>query len=588
MTTREWLHFSKWALGLGMLTFSVVACGGGGGPTSTPPPPTQPTTCGGVPATSNPPGGGGTPTQIQIDPNTYGTGNISRWTAVAFSQNNPGDPADQEILDIAPDLVPRGFGKWDRGGLLPTDYNFAYPAAAEAEGVTFIGGTTATVLFSDEPNFQQVVSCDASGQPVFHSDGGFYRGALASPLYQQYLIGIGEVQIDGGVDGVFFDEVDASYEGANFDGDEGFDDADVADFGGFLCAKYPNLTPAQWAQQYLITSADNLNCSLSAAQRGRGFHYRQYLARNGWTGNPLTPANPLAAEWGTIPPYTWPTTAHNTFVETYPYLVYWQNVVVALRNYARQKYNKEIYVTANGPFHFADFQTIGFWDYNPDAPDGTDVNWVPVTSSGSFDGTVSWQAALQGILQRAQSNGKTNVPVVLFIDWPTSVMSRYYGLPSQGRQDYIRVFTAEAYANGLYFSLPVKTSIFGDPTAASLGMIPLFEQLTSFYKAHSNLYHGAQTVTGAAVTVSASSLMKNLTTLADGSTVLHLVNHNYSLGFAPQNNIVVSFPAAQQPAAVTLVSPDLSQDTPVAFTYSGGQVRVIIPQLLCYVAVVAK
>jgi len=32
----------------------------------------------------------------------------------------------------------------------------------------------------------------------------FYRASLASPAYRQYIIGIGEIQIDGGVDGLFF------------------------------------------------------------------------------------------------------------------------------------------------------------------------------------------------------------------------------------------------------------------------------------------------------------------------------------------------------------------------------------------------
>jgi hypothetical protein len=37
-----------------------------------------------------------------------------------------------------------------------------------------------------------------------------------------------------------------------------------------------------------------------------------------------------------------------------------------------------------------------------------------------------------------------------------------------------------------------------------------------------------------------------------------------------------------------MVSPDNSQDTAAAFTYSGGQVQVTIPQLVSYVAVVAE
>ena len=589
------------AIAAGLLAVAVAGCGsapspsGGGGTGSggggtggsggggTPP---VTYTCS-VPAASNPAGGGGTAAQLPISSAAYGTGPNSVWTAVAFSQNGTGDPADPEILSLDPDLVPRAIGKWDIYGILASDYNDAYPAVAEAEGVTFIGGTTATVLFADEPNFSQVVSCDATGNPAPNPlDPGSYRAALAAPAYQQYLIMIGELQIDAGADGIFFDEVNASYEGANYDGDAGFDDADIADFGGFLCAKYPALTAAQWSSQYGIASADNLNCTLPAATRGRGFLYRQYLARNGWTANPLTSANPLAVEWGTIQPYSWPT-SQNSFVQTYPTLVYWQNVVTALRAYARQKYNKEIYITSNGPYPFADFQSVGLWDGNQDGPNQTPVEWIPTTASGAYDGTVSWQATLQAILARNQPNGSSNVPVVLFIGWPDSVMSTYYGFSLPDRQNYIRMLVAEAYSNGLYFALPVKTSISTDPTATQLGMMPLFQQLTTFLKSHASLYHSAVPLTGA-VTASAPNLMTNLVTLPNGSTVLHVVNHNYAGNFLPQNNVQVTFPVAQQPATVTLVSPDASGDVTIAFTWSGGQLQATIPQLVAYTAVVAK
>ena len=146
-------------------------------------------------------------------------------------------------------------------------------------------------------------------------------------------------------------------------------------------------------------------------------------------------------EWGTIQPYSWQT-SQPSFVQTYPTLVYWQNVVTALRAYARQKYNREIFITSNGPYPFADFQTVGLWDGNQDAPDQSAVEWIPTTPSGAYDGTVSWQPALQGMLTRAQNNGKANVPIVLFIDWPDSVMSTYYGFSLPDRQNYMRMLTA--------------------------------------------------------------------------------------------------------------------------------------------------
>ena len=71
----------------------------------------------------------------------------------------------------------------------------------------------------------------------------------------------------------------ATYNGATYDGNEGFYDANIADFGGYLCAKYPGLTADQWTAKFGIVAADRLNCSLSADERGRGFDYRGYMAR---------------------------------------------------------------------------------------------------------------------------------------------------------------------------------------------------------------------------------------------------------------------------------------------------------------------
>jgi hypothetical protein len=160
-------------------------------------------------------------------------------------------------------------------------------------------------------------------------------------------------------------------------------------------------------------------------------------------------------------------------------------------------------------------------------------------------------------------------------------------LPLQDRQDYMRAFTAECYSNGLLFSLPLRTSIWGDPSAGDLGMMGLFGQLQAFYKSHQTLYHGGTDIANAA-TASAPNLMLNLVALPDGSRVLHLVNHNYAAGFEIQTNVQVSFPMPQQPTSVTVASPDFSSDQSVAFTYVGGQVQATVPQLVSYVAILAS
>jgi hypothetical protein len=133
----------------------------------------------------------------------------------------------------------------------------------------------------------------------------------------------------------------------------------------------------------------------------------------------------------------------------------------------------------------------------------------------------------------------------------------------------------------------VKTTLTGDPTAAALGMMPLFQQLTSFYRSHADLYRGAAQAAGA-VSVSAPGLMTNLTTLADCSVALHLVNHNYAGGFVEQDGVAVTFPAPFEPGAVNVASPDSATDLQVPFQWSGGRVQVTVPRLVSYAAVVAS
>jgi hypothetical protein len=128
-----------------------------------------------------------------------------------------------------------------------------------------------------------------------------------------------------------------------------------------------------------------------------------------------------------------------------------------------------------------------------------------------------------------------------------------------------------------------------DPTATQLGLMSLFDQTAAFYKmpAHAALYHNTTDLPGR-VTASVANIGTNLTRLSDGRTVAHLINHNYSQGFQEQDGVSVSFPVAKAPRSVRLVSPDYGADTPVAFTYSAGQVQLTVPKLKAYVAVVSN
>ena len=527
-----------------------------------------------------------------IDPAAIGHADLSNVTVAAFSQvgTNGNDP---QVLTLAPDLVPRAWGQWDTTGIAAGDYGFAYPQACQTKGVTFVGGLTASVIFQDEmsaADFADEVGRDATDQPVAHSEivPGAYRGALASPGFRGKLVDIAKLQIDGGVDGIFFDEVSSSYIGANYGGDEGFDDHDVADFGRFLCAKHAG-DPATLAG-FDFASADGFDCG--AADPGAGFDYRGYLARHGAATAPLGAANPLAGEWGTTIANR-PDPTAGSFVQTFPSLVYWQEVVLAVRRYARETYGKEIFITANGIFPFVDFQSVGLYDYNPDGPAPLSFDFVPTIGAAPdahLDGRVSFLPVLASLKAQSkhlvESVGGVEVPVLVFLDWPTDSINRYYALPTVERQDYIRIFLAEANASGVWFSLPLSTTTDTN-SATALGMMDFFAAMRDFYRGHADLFHGAHDSTATAV-VSAAGVASRLVTLDDGRTVLHLVNHNYAAAFVPQSAVTATIPVAAAPTSVTLASPDLASDQPATFTYAGGNVTVNVGTLLSSVAVVVR
>ncbi len=510
----------------------------------------------------------------------------------AFSQTNVSQ-SDPQVLDLAPDLVPRAWGQWDRSGLLASDYLLSYPRSCEGEGVTFVGGVTASTIFTDEmsaADFADEVSRDATDAPVPQGTTPplDYRGALASPTFRQMLIDIAELQIDAGANGIFFDEVNASYVGANFNHDEGFDDYDVADFGRFLCRTHAADPAALTA--FGFVDADHFDCATT--DPGAGFDYRGYLGRHGAAASPLGPTNPLSALWGTTVGNR-PDPAAGTFVETYTALVYWQAVVVGVRDYARARYGKEILITSNGIFPFVDFQSVGLYDYNIDEPGPIGADYAPVTGTGAathYDGTVSFMPALASLKARSDrivtAVGGRPVPLLLFLDWPTPTMDRYYAMPTTERQDYVRVMLAETHAYGESFALPLATTTDSN-TATALGMMDFFKTMRAFYEAHAGLVVGAQDA-AFTVSVSAPSVASHATVLAGGRTVVHLVNHNYAAGFAPQSGLTVTLPLPEAPVSVTIASPDLPADQAATFAYAAGRVTVNVGTLMASAMVVVQ
>jgi hypothetical protein len=400
---------------------------------------------------------------------------------------------------------------------------------------------------------------------------------MFNPAYREYLLDWAKIQIDGGVDGLFFDEVVSGFSGGQkygYNGNEGFDDYAIADFTRYLLAKYPAFTAVDWKSRFGMVDTNLPRGDVPADDLAHNFNYRTYLQANGWNKNPLTSANPLAAEWGDVTDnrlYAEDTSFTATYLRRY-----WKGMVDELRAYDRR-----VLVTSNGLLPYVDFTSVGMYPWNPDeqTPDGRGADYVP-TVDGHLNGAKSLQANYRYLKDRNRQIAG-DVPVVVFIDWPTDMMTAYQNLPLSEKLDYWRIFGAEAYANGLFPALHLKDTV-GDPTAEQSGTLPFFQAYAQFFKDHGNLFrandYSPQVVSVGAENVSASLLTQSGT----GARTVHLVNHNYDQGITPQTNLGVSVAVRTCPARVTMVSPDFPGARSPAFSCRHGRLTVTVDRLDYY------
>jgi hypothetical protein len=419
------------------------------------------------------------------------------------------------------------------------------------------------------------VSRDASGAIPPRTESPLYRATLANPIYRQYLVDAAKLQIDGGVDGLFFDEVNGSYGGVAYDGNEGFDDLQIGDFNAFLLDRYPESTDFQ--ALFAMEPGNILRRDVPANDINNNFNYRRYLSAKGWASAPMSSANPLAPLWGgTVGGL--PDPAPTSFVDTVVTTKYWKEIADAVRAYARDKYGRKLLLTANGIWPHVDFQSVGLFDYNQHGTSaGSYVDYVPVVD-GHLNGRLSLVKAFQWLKARSDQF-EPGVPVVVFLDWPSSVMDRYDGLPTGERQDYWRLNAAEAYASGIFFALHLKTAT-GEPTATEAGTLDLLKSLAAYYRAHRTFFHSVTPVAASVSGLPASAMVQVTDQASPDRRLVHVVNHEYDQGFVEQKNLALAIPSVRAPARVTLASPDLDADRDLEFEFANGQVTLTLPSLL--------
>lgn len=527
-----------------------------------------------------------------VSGDAFGKKNISSLTVYGFSQTANGSE-DSQVYSLAPDINMRAWQKWETGGLRLSDFNRSYIDECRSRNILFISGGTASVVFEteapDNKTFLDWITRDAKGDIVIHSEivPKAYRASMASPSYREYLVSVMKVQIDAGADGLFLDEANSGGGNGgpkwNYNGNEGYDDYAIADFNRYLMNKYPSYSAKDWMEKFGMPGNNIIRRDIAYDDLNYNFNYRKYLSSKGFSSDPKNPSNPLAKEWG-FPVGNRIDADDDSYSAVYAAL-YWKEIVVALREYARKKYSKEILITSNGIFPYTDFNSLGLYNYNRD-DDGSEADYVPVVS-GKLNGSKSLKKTFLSLYGRSRA-ASGNVPLVLFIDWPTDMMNNYYSLSAEEKKDYWRIYAAEAYSCGLRFAFHLRTVMPGDPTASDSGILDFLKNYSQFYKVNSGVYSNVSN-DSRKVSLGKSGIEYNVVKSESlKKYYIHLINHNYSVGMTEQKNISVSFSPGFTPSKVRSLSPDGNEDASIVFTGSSANVSFTVPSLVYYKVIVVE
>ncbi len=541
-------------------------------------------------------GGGAavSPPPVQQEPfedpgDASGHADMSEMVVFGFSHNSTSQSDPQVYERLVPDMAIRGWLAGFKENPPAWQYTTDFLRRSHDAGVVFMGGLTGSAVFREDAasdaEFLDWITRDAFGDPVPHPElgawGQLYRGSIANPRYRERLLATMRTQIDLGADGIVVDEADGMHNGGQkwgWNGNEGYDDYYLVDFNRYLLEKYPALDTAGWMSTFGMTAGNVLRRDVPADDLARNFNYRTYLREHGWAADPHTPANPLAREWGRNVDNR-PTLADSSFREKATRL-YWKKMVRSIRQYARERYGKEIVVTANGIFPYVDFNELGMYDLNQD-DEGREARYVPVTADGHLDGARSLLPVFRQLYARNREVAG-DVPLIVFIDWPCPMMDRYLALPASEKMDLWQLYLPEALAAGIYYAFHLKTSDPSYPTATQSGVIDFMARYAEFYKAHRDLFTHVVPAPERTVAVSVAGVASAVTEQPSRNRwLVHLVNHDYDGAIVPQGPFTVSIEAPVDPASITLVTPDGADQHPT-FTRDGASLRVAVGGLRYY------
>jgi hypothetical protein len=427
-------------------------------------------------------------------------------------------PSDLPIMQrLRPELVCRGWFKWRDARDYQRDAWII--DRCHALGVRVQGGVTVAALYPGENGISEEQFLDYAtrgprGDLVPIVD--WYHVALHNPELREYIKGFVRQQIDAGVDGIWFDEIEGIYGWEH----EGYDDYAIDAFADYLGRKY--IDGRGWDED---DPRFGTELGIDLTRYGPtiwDFDYRQWLgqetdaegqslADDPWQGpweRPWLSDNPLYREWG----HAWrPDPRAQATFQGESVLGFWREFVEYAREYARETTGRELVITCNEnrtPRPYVDFQQ----PHDPQLP--------RTTPEGDLDPT-HWGLLWLEDRVRLAEEVTPGAPVVQFVDWPGET-DRLNSLPPQQIGTFLHTYVPEAYAAGALFALPVRGYSY---SAKDRGMLRDTALLADHLRRYDSLLFDATEPSPDSVDTGGGEDIVARVRQRSDRTVVHLIDH---------------------------------------------------------------
>jgi hypothetical protein len=414
------------------------------------------------------------------------------------------DKTDLDILSqLHTDVISRAQFKWAQS-LEETRECLAKKQEAIAEAhrreMLFIGGVTVSALYlKNNKGTNLLTPEELAALATRGADnelvelGGYYHGCINNPAYFEYVRRYVHVIIDGGVDGLHFDEADSRW--FHHRPYECFCDYCNAGLRARLQARY---TPAELADRFQIEDIEH-------------FDYRAYLQSHGWVDCPGK--SPLHGEWWLFQLEA----CRERFIA----------LLEDAQAYTQARYGRRLVNTANV------YDPLWLPERGLESPY---IEYVMIGSCLELrlrDGDKQIRRDRLPPqysyipLHRITRSQTPDRPVTFFIDWPPGALFMD-AQPLDVQKNILKYLFAEAYACGVYLNAPYKSCY-----ARWVGPLDMLIQYTSFFARERERFLDTQPVALVGVLYSyASSIWDHFPLeLARSSAPVHALQY-YGLGQA--------------------------------------------------------